>query len=138
VHSVIWSILMACSWNYILDSIIRLYIEIISRTRSKYNEGQGRKSKVPLGFVNQTSRHEDLWGSITTSLSSALEGAEWSDSCSCLINPTETALGTDHVGGWVDSRACSDVVEKRNCLPPIENQTRALQLSNPSSSRYID
>jgi hypothetical protein len=46
-------------------------------------------------------------------LTSALVGGEWSASRFSRFTPGERALGTHCIGGWVDSRASLDDVEKR-------------------------
>jgi hypothetical protein len=63
----------------------------------------------------QTPRHEDVLGewkySSTHSLTSALDGGEWSPSSPGRFNPKERALGTHCIEGWVGSRADLDAVD---------------------------
>jgi hypothetical protein len=61
------------------------------------------------------------WGwrySATNSLTSALEGGEWSVSRSGRFTPEEIAPSTLWIGGWVDSRAGLDSVETRKIPTP--------------------
>jgi hypothetical protein len=57
------------------------------------------------------------WGewmcSSTHSLTSALDGGEWSASRPGRFTPRERAPGTHWIGGWVDARAVLDAVVKR-------------------------
>jgi hypothetical protein len=70
-------------------------------------------------------------------MTSALVGGEWSASRPCRFTPEERAPGTHWIGGWVDSRAGLDDMEKRqflilpglNCNPSVVH---------PVASRYID
>jgi hypothetical protein len=48
--------------------------------------------------------------SSTHSLTSALDGGEWSASCPGRFTPKERAPGTHWIGGWVGPRAVLDVV----------------------------
>jgi hypothetical protein len=45
-------------------------------------------------------------------LTSALAGGQWSASGPCRFTPDEKAPGTHWIGGWVDSRAGLDDMEK--------------------------
>jgi hypothetical protein len=52
------------------------------------------------------------------SLTSALDGGEWSASHTGRFTPRERAPCTHWIGGWVGPRAVLDVVVKRNSQPP--------------------
>jgi hypothetical protein len=52
------------------------------------------------------------------SLTSAIDGGEWSDSRSSRFTSRERAPGTHWLGGWVGPRAGLDTVEKRNSQHP--------------------
>jgi hypothetical protein len=52
--------------------------------------------------------------SSTHSLTSALDGGEWSVSRPGRFTPAERASGTHWIGGWVGPRAVLDAVVKRN------------------------
>jgi hypothetical protein len=45
-------------------------------------------------------------------LTSAPAGGEWSALRPCHFTPGERAPGTHWIGGWVETRACLDYVEK--------------------------
>jgi hypothetical protein len=59
--------------------------------------------------------------SLTHSLTSALDGGEWSDSRPGCFSPRQRAPGTHWVGGWVGSRLALDVVVKRKIPSPYRN-----------------
>jgi hypothetical protein len=73
-------------------------------------------------FLNRTPNHEGVLGewrySSTHSLTSALDGGEWSASHSGRFTPREGAPGTHWVGGWVGCRAGLDAVTKRKIPSP--------------------
>jgi hypothetical protein len=50
-------------------------------------------------------------------LTSTLAGGEWSASSYGRFTPGEKAPGTHWIGGWVDSKAGLDDVEKRKIFP---------------------
>jgi hypothetical protein len=52
--------------------------------------------------------------SSTHSLTSALDGGEWSASRSGRFTPRERAPGTHFIGGWVGPKAVLDAVVKRS------------------------
>jgi hypothetical protein len=79
--------------------------------RSFYHLQQA-KVKLSLCFCfNRAPRHEDVLGewrySSTHSLTSALDGGEWSTSRPGHFTPKERAAGTHWIGDWVGPRACS-------------------------------
>jgi hypothetical protein len=55
-------------------------------------------------------------------LTSAVTAGDWSASRPCRFTPGERAPGTHWIGGWVDTRAGLDDVEKRKflILPGLE------------------
>jgi hypothetical protein len=70
--------------------------------------------------------HEDVLGkwrySSTHSLTSALDGGEWSASHASRFTPRERAPRTHWIGDWVDPRAGLDTVAKRKIpSPPRES-----------------
>jgi hypothetical protein len=74
--------------------------------------------KVKLSLCcNWAPRHEGLLGewrySSTNSLTSALDGGEWSASRPGRYTSRERAPGTHWIGGWVGRRAVLDAVVKR-------------------------
>jgi hypothetical protein len=83
------------------------------------------KVKVKLSlcfFLNWAPRHEGVLGqwkySSTHSLTSALDGGEWSASRFGRFTPRERALGTHWIRGWVCPRAVLDAVVKRKIPSP--------------------
>jgi hypothetical protein len=73
-------------------------------------------------FFNRASFHEDVLGewkySSTHSLTSALDGGEWSASRPGRFIPRERIPGTHWIGGWVGPRAVLDAVVKRKIPSP--------------------
>jgi hypothetical protein len=77
------------------------------------------KVKLSLCFLfNWAPRHEGVLGewrySSMHSLTSALDGGEWSASRPGRFPPRDRAPGTHWIGGWVGPRAGLDAVSKRN------------------------
>jgi hypothetical protein len=77
---------------------------------------------------NWAPRHEGVLGewrySFTHSLTSALDGGEWSASRPGRVTTRETAPGTHWIGGWVGPRAVLDAVVKGKIpSPPPRNRT---------------
>jgi len=54
------------------------------------------------------------------SLTSALDGGEWSASCPGHFTPRERDPGTHWIGGWVGPRASLDMVLKRKIPSPCQ------------------
>jgi hypothetical protein len=75
------------------------------------------KVKLSLCFYNWAPRHEGLLGewkySSTHSLTSALDGSEWSASRPGSFTPWERAFGTLWIGDWLGPRAVLEAVVKR-------------------------
>jgi hypothetical protein len=76
--------------------------------------------------------------SSTHSLTSALDGGEWSASRTGRFTPRERAPGTHWVGGWVGTRAVLDAVVKRK-IPSLrwESNPRT-PIVQPVAQRYAD
>jgi hypothetical protein len=86
------------------------------------------KVKWSLCF-DRSPRHEGLFGewrySSTLSLTSALDGGEWSASRPASFTPRGRDAGNHWVGGWLGSRAVRDaVVEKKIPSPRRELNPR--------------
>jgi hypothetical protein len=81
------------------------------------------KGKVVLCF-NQAPCHEGVLGewrySSTQSLTSALDGGEWSASRPGRFTPRERDPGTHLIGDWVGPRDILDVVVKRKIPSPCQ------------------
>jgi hypothetical protein len=71
--------------------------------------------------------------SSTHSLTSALDGGEWSVSRPCCFTPRERAPGTHWIGGWVSTRAVLDAVSKRK----IPNSCRNSNPDHPARSQSL-
>jgi hypothetical protein len=75
------------------------------------------------------------WGSgsiAPLSLTSALDGGEWSDLRPGRLNPKKTASGTHWTGGWVGPRAVLDALVKRKITSPPRTPIQLL------AQRYND
>jgi hypothetical protein len=87
-------------------------------------------------------RHEDVLGkwrySSTHSLTSALDGDEWSASRRGSFTPRERALGTHWIGGWVGPRAVLDAVVKREIPSPRRESNPRTPTVQPVAQRYTD
>jgi hypothetical protein len=79
------------------------------------------KVKLPLCF-NKAPRHEGVLGewmySSAHSLTSSLDGSEWSVSRPSLFTSRERAHGTNWIGGWGGPSAILDAVVKRKIPSP--------------------
>jgi hypothetical protein len=76
--------------------------------------------------------------SSTHSLTSALDGGEWSASRPCRFTPRERALGTHWIGGWVGTRAVLDAVVKRK-IPNLRRESiPRIPIVQPADQRYTD
>jgi hypothetical protein len=67
------------------------------------------------------------------SLTAALDGGEWSASCSGHFTPRERAPSSYWIGGWVSPRAGLDTVLKRKIPSPLGVQT---PIVHPVVSHY--
>jgi hypothetical protein len=70
---------------------------------------------LSLYLINPAPHYEGIRnGSIAPPfLTLALDGGEWSASCSCHFPPSATAPSTQWIGGWEGPRASLDAMEKR-------------------------
>jgi hypothetical protein len=101
---------------------------------------KGKLKIVPLH--NQAPRNEDVleeWRySSTHSLTSALDGGEWSASRPGRFTPTERKPCTHWIGGWVGPRACLDTVSMRKIPSPRRDVNPDHPIVQPVVSRYTD
>jgi hypothetical protein len=93
-------------------------------------------------FFNWAPRHEGVLGewmySSMHSLTSPLEGGEWSASRPGRFTPKEQALGTHWIGGWVGLRAILDMVVKRK-IPSLHWELNPrTPITQPISQCCID
>jgi hypothetical protein len=95
------------------------------------------KVKLSLCF-NWAPRHEGVlgewWYSSTHSLTSALDGGEWSASRPGRFTPRERASGTHWIGGWVGPRTGLDAVVKKKNSQPLSGLE--LPIIQPIAQRY--
>jgi hypothetical protein len=103
-----------------------------------YVKGKGKV--VPV--LNQAPRHEDVLGewrySSTHSLTSAVDGDDWSASRPGRFTPREGAPGTHWIGGWVGPRAVLDAVVKRKIPSSRRESNPRTQIVQPVAQRYTD
>jgi hypothetical protein len=76
--------------------------------------------------------------SSTHSLTSELDGGEWSASRPDRFTPRERAPGTHWIGGWVGPRAVLDAVVKRKIPSPRRESNRTTPIIQPVAQRYTD
>jgi hypothetical protein len=74
----------------------------------------------------------------THSLTSALDGGEWSASRPGRFTPRVRALGTHWIGGWVGPRAVLDAVVKRKIPSPRRESNPRTPIVQPVAQRYTD
>jgi hypothetical protein len=79
--------------------------------------------------------YEEVDEQIHNFLISALAGGEWSVSPPDRFTPRELDPGTHWIGGWVDSRAGLDKVEKSKFLNLLGLELR--QLGRPARSQSL-
>jgi hypothetical protein len=76
--------------------------------------------------------------SSTYSLTSALDGGEWSSSRPVRFTPRERAPGTHWIGGWVGPRAVLDAVVKRKISSLHWQSNPRTPIVQPTAQRYTD
>jgi hypothetical protein len=100
-----------------------------------------KKVKLSIWF-NLALRHEGVLGEwrygATHSLTSALDGGEWSASRSGRFTPRERDPGTHWIGGWVGPRAVLDAVVKRKILSSRRESNPRTPIIQPVAQRYTD
>jgi hypothetical protein len=74
----------------------------------------------------------------THSLTSALDGGEWSASRPGRFTPTERAPGTHWIGGCTDLRAILDAVVKRKIPSPRRESNPRTPIVQPVAQCYTD
>jgi hypothetical protein len=72
------------------------------------------------------------------SLTSALDGGEWSASCPGHFTSRERAPGTHWLGGWVGPRASLDMVSKTKIPNPYQESNPDHLNIQPIASCYTD
>jgi hypothetical protein len=76
--------------------------------------------------------------SSTHSLTSALDGGEWSASRPGCSTPRERASGTHCIGDWVGLKAVLDAVVKRKIHSPRRELNPRTPIVQPVAQRYTD
>jgi hypothetical protein len=91
---------------------------------------------------NWAQRHEGVLGkwrySSTHSLTSALDGGEWSASRPNRFTPRERVTGIHWTGGWVGSRAVLETVVKRKFPSPRWESNPRASIIQSVAQRYTD
>jgi hypothetical protein len=99
--------------------------------------------KVKLSLcLNWAARHEGVLGewmySSTHSLTSALDGGEWSASRPGRFTLREKAPGTHCIGGWVGPRTGLKAVVKRKIPSPRRESNPRTPIVQPVAQQYTD
>jgi hypothetical protein len=76
--------------------------------------------------------------SSTHSLTSALDGGEWSASRPGRFTPRERVSGTHWIGSWVRPRAVLDAVVKRKIPSPRRESNPRTPIIQPVAQCYTD
>jgi hypothetical protein len=102
---------------------------------------KGKKVKFSLCF-KWAPRHEGVlgeWKYVSTySLTSALDGDEWSASRPGRFTSRERTPGTHWIGGWVGPRAVLDTAVKRKIPSPRRESNPRTPIIQPLAQRYTD
>jgi hypothetical protein len=100
------------------------------------------QGKVKLFLCFNAPHHKGVLGewrySSTHSLTSALDGSEWSASRPSRFTPRERATGTHWIRGWVGLRIVLDAVVKRKIPSPRRESNPRTLIVQPVAQRYID
>jgi hypothetical protein len=76
--------------------------------------------------------------SVTHSLTSALDGGEWSASLPGRFTPRERAPGIHWIGGWAGPGAVLDAVVKRKIPGPRRESNPRTPIVQSVTQRYTD
>jgi hypothetical protein len=87
-----------------------------------------QKGGIFFGYLNDS----------THSLTSALDGGEWTASRPGRFTPREIAPVTHWIRGWVGTRAVLDVVAKRKIPRPFREWNTRTPIVQPVAQRYTD
>jgi hypothetical protein len=91
---------------------------------------------------NWAPRHEGVLGewrySSIHSLTSALDGNEWSVSCPDCFTTRESTPGTHWIGGWVGPRAILDMMVKRKFPAPHQESNPRMPIVQPVAQHYTN
>jgi hypothetical protein len=118
----------------------RLHSEDVHNVYTSPNIVKSKGKVVPVLLFNLALRHEGVLGELryssTHSLTSALDGSEWSASGPGRFTPRERSPDTHWIGGWVDPRAVVDAVVKRKIPNPHLKSNPRIPIVQPVSQRY--
>jgi hypothetical protein len=107
-----------------------------------FNTVKGKGKGKVFSVLNQATRHEDVlgewWYSSTHSLTSAVDGGEWSASRPSCFTPRERAPFPHWIGGWVRSRSGLDTVSKRKIPSPLGESNPDHSIVRPVARPYTD
>jgi hypothetical protein len=104
----------------------------------KQTYGEGKVVPVLSLSTTQWRRIGEWRYSSTHSLTSALEGGEWSASRPGRFTPRERDTGTHWIGGWVGPRAILAAVMKRKIPSPGRESNLRTPIVQPVAQRYTD
>jgi hypothetical protein len=122
---------------------IQIFLFILHRdTRLVSSTSDVFKGKVKLSLC-LTKHHamKTYWGvevKLHDSLTSTLEGGEWSVSRPSRFTPRERAPGTHWIGGWVGPGAVLDAVVKRKIPSPRRESNPKTPIVQPIIQRCTD
>jgi hypothetical protein len=129
-----------CNWVFSEFELLCIYA--LFRMSVVLYEVSVLKVKVNLSLCfNWAQRHGGVLGewrySSTHSLTSALDGGEWSASRPGRFTPRERAPRTHWIGGWVGPRAVLDAVVKRKISSPRRESNPRTPIVQPVSQQSI-
>jgi hypothetical protein len=115
--------------------------DVFSASTPRYPWQDKEKVKMSPCF-NSAQRHEGVLGewkySSTHSLTSALDGGEWSASRPSRFTPRKTVPGTHWIGGWVGPRAILDAVVWRKIPSSRRESNPRTPIVQPVAQSYTD
>jgi hypothetical protein len=124
------------AWSYTAAPPIPVHGVVLRHRRWVKVNGKA----VPV--LNLAPRHEDVLGewrySSTHSLTSALDGGEWSASRPGRFTPRTRAPCTHWIGGLVGPRAVLDTAVKRKIPNPRRESNPRTPIVQPVAQRYTD
>jgi hypothetical protein len=137
------NVIVAC--NYLKSSlkVAQWYSTVLRAGWSGVRVPAWAKINIKLSLCfNRAPRPEGVLGewrySSTHSLTSALDGGEWSASRPGRLTPRERAPVTHWIGGWVGPRSVLDVVVKRKIPSPRRQSNPRTPIVQPVAQRYTD
>jgi hypothetical protein len=121
---------------------VEYYRRCLLGGQDRYDNMHGVKLINYNCFFNWAPRHEGVLGefrySSTHSLTSALDGGEWSASRLGRFTPRERAPDAHWIGGWLGPTALLDAVMKRKIPAPCRESNPRTPIVQPVAQRYTD